>query len=334
MLSIFFVIIGLSVLILVHEWGHFLVARWFGLLVEEFGIGFPPKLFSKKSKGTIFSINAIPLGGFVKIYGENSGLGGNIEHPEKSFAYQAAWKRALIIVAGVAMNFILGWLIISAVFFIGSRPIVLVDLVQDNSPAMTAGFQAGDQILGFDNSEKLVGYIDQNRGKEISLKINRSGKELTFIAVPRTVVEVGQGALGLGLRDAGIPKHGFIESVIKGFAASVSIVVAVVLGLYQAVFSPQQVLGPVGIFDAAVDTGRLGIVYLAQFVALISLNLVVLNLLPIPVLDGGRLLFIIIEKIRGKRFLKETEIKANTIGFGFLIALIILVTIKDIVGLF
>ena len=334
MLSIFFVIIGLSVLILVHEWGHFLVARWFGLLIEEFGIGFPPRLFSKKSKGTIFSINAVPLGGFVKIYGENSGLGGNIEHPEKSFAYQTAWKRALIVIAGVAMNFLLGWLIISVVFFVGSRSLVLVDLVQDSSPAATAGFQTGDQILGFDNSEKLVSYIEQNRGKEISLKINRSGEELTFKAMPRIFTEAGQGALGLGLRDAGIPRHGLFESIVQGFIASVSIVVAVVLGLYQAIFSPQQVLGPVGIFDAAVDTGRLGIIYLAQFVALISLNLVVLNLLPIPALDGGRLLFIIIEKIRGKRFLKETEIKANTIGFGFLIALIVLVTIKDIAGLF
>ena len=332
-MAIFFVIIGLSLLILVHEWGHFLAARFFNLLVEEFGIGFPPRLFSKKFGETLYSINAIPLGGFVRIYGESAGIGGDIENPKKSFVYLDAWKRAVIMLAGVFMNFIFGWLVISAVFFIGSPSVTLIDLVAKNSPAFQAGIQGGDQVLGYESTEEFIAFINQNKGKEIILNIKRNDETLQLTLTPRLNPPKGEGALGIGLLDGGIPKHGFFNSLGKGLVASVTIVTAIFGGLYQVIFSPQNIIGPIGIFDIAINTGELGLIYLFQFLALISLNLVVLNILPIPALDGGRLLFIIIEKIRGKRFSLKTEARANAVGFSFLILLIILVTFKDIAGL-
>lgn len=338
MLSIIFIIIGLSLLILVHEWGHFLAARWFGLLVEEFGIGFPPRLFSKKIKGTIFSFNAIPLGGFVRIYGENAGVGGDIQHLQKSFAYQSAGRRAVIIIAGVLANFLAGWLIISGIFWIGSPSLIKIDLIQPDSPAAIAGLMVGDQILGFESADKLIGHINDNRGGEVALRIKRPGintfEELEIKAAPRISSSPDEGALGVGLQESGIPRRGLITGLWQGLIISLSAIVAIFAGLYQAAFSIQQVLGPVGIVNLAMDTGQLGLIYLFQFLALISLNLAVLNLLPIPALDGGRLLFIAIEKIRGRRFLLGTEVRANVIGFALLIGLIILVTIKDVAGLF
>jgi regulator of sigma E protease len=334
MISIFFVIVGISILILVHEWGHFIAARFFNLLVEEFGIGFPPRLFSKKKGETLYSINAVPLGGFVKIYGESTIQGRSVTDPKRSFVHQPAWKRAIIVSAGVAMNFIFGWIVISAILFMGSPSLILVDLVASDSPASVAGLQQGDQITGFTNADEFVKHIASHKGQEISLNIKRGKEELVTSLTPRTNPPKGEGAVGVALRDAGVPKHGFVESIGKGFLSSVTIVGAVFVGLYQAIFAPQNILGPVGIFDVAVSTGDLGLIYLFQFLALISLNLVVLNILPIPALDGGRLLFIAIEKIRGKKFNLKTEIIANAVGFSFLIILIILITLKDVIGLF
>lgn len=332
--SVILIIIGFSVLVLIHELGHFLAARWFGLRIEEFGIGFPPRLLKKKVKDTIYSINAVPLGGFVKIYGENYGIGGNIRQPEKSFAYQPIWKRGIIIAAGVVMNFILGWLLFSAVFFIGSPKLIIISEVAAGSPAAQAGLMPGDQVLGFETINQLVDYINANKGKFIFLAVKRDNKKITVSAVPRLNPPPQEGALGIVLKEAGIAKQGFIASIWQGLIMSVSVIAAIFAGLYKIVLVPQQIIGPVGIFNLALETGQLGLVYLLQFMALISLNLAVLNILPIPVLDGGRLLFLLIEKIRGKRILLETEMKANAAGFAFLIALVVFITIKDIITLF
>jgi regulator of sigma E protease len=273
------------------------------------------------------------LGGFVKIYGE-SAAAGNLERPERSFANQSAWRRAVVVAAGVAVNFIFGWLILAIVFFVGSPSLIMIDVVAPNSPAALAGFQPGDRVLGYGMAGNLVDFINSHRGEEIVLEIQRGEEILTLAAVPRVTAAAGEGALGIGIRDSGIPKHGFFESIGRGLLTAAALVVAIFGGLYQVIFMPSSIVGPVGIFDIAIDTGRLGLIHLFQFIALISLNLVVLNILPIPALDGGRLLFIILEKVRGRRFLAQTEAMANAIGFTFLILLIISITIKDIAGLF
>ncbi len=327
MLSFLIVLIGLSVLILVHELGHFWAAKWFGVGVEEFGIGFPPKIWAKKIGETIYSLNWIFLGGFVKLYGEFGDAG------PKSFVTQAAGKKIIVIVAGVLMNFIAGWLIMSAVFWLGAPPVIMISQVLPGSPAAVAGLKSGDLVLGYQGPDKLVEFVNSNRGKEIEIKVQRRSDTLNFKVTPRLETPPGEGALGIALQGGGLPRQGFLLGLSQGLINSAAIVGAIFSGLYQIVLAPENIVGPVGIFDIAVSTGQIGWVYVLQLLALISLNLAVLNILPIPALDGGRLLFIIIEKIRGRAFTPYFETKANTFGFAFLITLIVIVTLKDIASL-
>ena len=313
MLSFLIVLIGLSFLILVHELGHFLAAKWFGVPVEEFGIGFPPRALAKKIGETIYSLNYLFLGGFVKLEGEfaNAGPG--------SFISQSAYKKIIIIIAGVAMNFVAGWLVLSAVFWLGTPPIILIDQVLIDSPAQLVGLKTGDLVLGYQDPGRFVEFVNNNKSKEIEVKVQRQAQTLSFQVKPRNDPPPGEGALGIQLRGGGAPPMGFKDGLINGLISSLAIMGAIFAGLYQIVLAPENIVGPVGIFDIAISTGQIGWVYLLQLLALISLNLAVLNILPIPALDGGRLLFVIIEKIRGQAFAPQVENKANTWGFAFLI---------------
>lgn len=333
MISSLLVVAGLSVLIIVHEWGHFLAARYFNLWVQEFGFGFPPKIFSKKRGDTVYSFNLIPLGGFVKIFGENAFDKDSLGTPERSFANQPIKNRTIVVLAGVFMNFIFGWLLLSLFLFIGSPSLIVIDLVNKNSPAESVGLERGDKILGYESVDKLIAFINNNQGQEITLNIGRGNEEFPVKVTPRSNPANGKGALGVGLRDIGVPRHGFFTSLIKGLLASFNLLMVIVVGLYQAVFNPAGLIGPVGIFNVAINTGELGVVYLLQLLSLISLNLVVLNLLPIPALDGGRLLFLFLEKIRGKKFSFKIEARANAISFSLLLFLMIIITVKDIINL-
>lgn len=378
--GIIFVIIFLSVLILVHELGHFLVAKKFGLFVEEFGFGLPPKIWSKKIGETIYSINALPFGGFVKIYGEDG-------HPEKplskdavvspqrgetpldsqtrssdfvgnhacsssetlsqevfqnsrNFASLKIWQRALIISAGVLFNFILGWLVISLVFSIGAPQAVVITDIKDNSPAKEMNLLTGDKIIGFSDTEEFIEYVNENRGKEIILNIERGGEKIDFRIMPRINPPKGEGALGVGLVDAGLPKKNPIESLWEGLKTSVDIVKNIFLALINLIIkafvgkaSLEQITGPVGIVKLTSQAGELGFIYLLQLLAMISLNLAVLNIFPFPALDGGRLVFLGIEKIKGSPLSPKIEKAVNMAGFAFLILLMVIITIKDVIKL-
>ena len=333
-LGVIAVIIFLSILILVHELGHFLLAKKFGLLVEEFGFGLPPRLWGKKIGETVYSINALPFGGFVKIYGEDTDA---ISGGMRDFRNLFVWKRAIIIAAGVLMNFLLGWLVISVVFSIGLPPAVLITDVRPNSPAGGIGLQAGDKIIDFTKVDEFVRYIDQNRGKEITLKIERSGKEISFEATPRINPPVGEGALGIGLVEAGLPKQNIARSFAEGFKASVEMIKAIFIALFNLISRAvvgkatlEQVAGPVGIVKITAQAGSLGFIYLLQLLALISLNLAVINIFPFPALDGGRLLFLLIEKIKGSPLPVKFEKYANAAGMALLLFLMAIITIKDI----
>ena len=337
MLSGLIVVVGLSLLIIIHELGHFWAAKYFGVWVEEFGLGFPPRLFKKKMGETTYSFNAIPLGGFVKMHGEVEVLGGLTDGhsvPEsRTFIKQSPWKRVIIILAGVTMNFLAGWLIISSVFWLGSPPIIIIDSVVKNSPAEAAGLKSGDLILNWD-IQKLITFINQNQSKEITLNIKRGNETLEITVVPRAQIIPGEGALGVILRGGSIPSQNFFVGLYNGLLTSFAVVWAIITGVYQIFITPANIVGPVGIFKVAVGAGEIGLVYVLQLLGLISLNLAVLNILPIPALDGGRLLFIIIEKIRGRAFTVKTEMRANAWGFTLLLTLILLVTVKDVAGLF
>ena len=342
LIGIIFVIIFLSILILIHELGHFLVAKKFGLFVEEFGFGLPPKIWSKKIGETIYSINALPFGGFVKIFGED---GNNLEKlPEserkKNFASLKIWQRALIISAGVLFNFVLGWMVISLVFVIGTPQAVVITDIKKNSPAMEINLKAGDKIIGFVDTNKFIKYINENRGKEVSLNIERGKEKINFNVVPRINPPVGEGSLGVGLVDAGLPKKNPIASIWEGFKTSIELVKNIFLALVdlavKAVIgkaSFEQIAGPVGIIKLTSQAGSLGFIYLLQLLAMISLNLAVLNIFPFPALDGGRLIFLGIEKIKGSPINPKFEKIINTAGFIFLILLMAVITIKDIIKL-
>jgi len=340
---IFILVIGIAILILVHELGHFLVAKLFKVKVEEFGIGFPPRLFSKKKGETRYSFNLLPLGGFVRLYGE-SGSAENLADEKRSFIFQPAWRRVVIIGAGVVMNFLLGWFILSAVFAIGASPkLVIMDVAKD-SPAQTAGFKSGDIISDFRNSQSFIDFIDRHKGEETTLSIERANgagrHQVTVQAVPRQNPPAGEGALGVAISEFGIEKLPLLPSIWEGLKKSIFIIGAIFAALGKLiadVFTGTSAgggfVGPVGIYTVASETARFGILQLFQLIAIISLNLTVLNILPIPALDGGRLLFIIIEKIKGLPVPHRRETLAHAIGFIIMIIILIAVTIHDVINI-
>lgn len=318
---------GLVLLVLVHELGHFAAAKAFGMYVEEFGIGFPPRLLSKKCGETRYSLNLIPLGGFVKLHGELDGSS------PRSFMRQPAWKRAIVLVAGVAMNFIAGSLIFSAVLWMGVPPAVFISDVTPISPAARAGLMRGDIIDGWTDPNAFMAYVKKNRGKGISLSVVRNGVLEKAYVVPRVNAPKGEGALGVSLVGGGAVSAGFWDGLKGGFIMAYGTAWSVVTGLAALVNEPEAIVGPIGIFRVAAGAGAIGFAYVLQLLAVISLNLAVLNLLPIPALDGGRLLFLLIEKVRGKQFSPKFESRAQGLSFALLIILIVAVTAKDVAGL-
>lgn len=375
LLGIILVIIFLSILILVHEFGHFLVAKKFGLWVEEFGFGLPPRIWGKKIGETIYSINALPFGGFVKIYGEDreeakiipketsfeveikeeiaisenrveiatkeSIIERNSDLSNRNFSSLPVIKRAAITVAGVLMNFLLGWLVISIIFNIGIPQAILITDVAQNSPAAEIGLQASDKIIGFSSADAFIKYIDEYRGENVVLKIERGEKEMEIQATPRLNPPAGEGALGIALAEVGLPKQNFFVSAWEGLKNSweiVKIIFITIFNLIKSVFigkaSLEAVTGPVGIVKITAQAGSLGFVYLLQLLALISLNLAVINIFPFPALDGGRLLFLLIEKIKGSPLPVKFERYANAVGMALLLFLMAIITIKDIVKFF
>ncbi len=322
------VFVGLILLVLVHELGHFAAAKAFGMYVEEFGIGFPPRLFSRKRGETRYSLNLIPLGGFVKLHGELDGT------QSRSFMREKAWKRAIVLVAGVVMNFIAGSLIFSAVLWMGVPPAVFISDVTPISPAARAGLMRGDIIDGWTDPNAFMAYIKKNKGKMINLSVTRNGVLEKVTVMPRVYAPKGEGALGVNLVGGGAISAGFWDGLKGGFVMAYGTVWSIIMGLEAIVNEPEAIVGPIGIFRVAAGAGAIGFAYVLQLLAVISLNLAVLNLLPIPALDGGRLVFLLIEKIRRKQFSPKFEMRVQGLSFVFLLLLIVAVTIKDIVGLF
>lgn len=347
MLSAIIVVIGISVLILLHELGHFVAAKKAGLRVEEFGFGFPPRMFGIRRGETLYSFNWLPFGGFVRIYGESKehlnqeALEGKTVDASRSFAHQSALRRSSIILAGIITNFVLGWFILSAVFMIGAAESVVVTQVVPNSPAELAGFMPGDELVGYAKAEDFTLFTGEHRGEPTEFVVARNGEEITIVATPRVETAPGEGALGVGLSQAGFPKLPFFEAIGTAFTTSWSVMGEIVKTFGRMISSLfvhaellEGVVGPVGIFGVAGDLGSIGFVYVLQLIGLISLNLAVLNAMPFPALDGGRFLFIIIEKIKGSPLSPKKEMIFNLTGFGVLLVLMAAITVRDIIRLF
>jgi len=358
MITLIIFILVLGILILAHEWGHFITAKRSGLTVEEFGFGFPPRIFSIKRGETLYSINLLPLGGFVKILGED---GTGPKNP-KSFSSKPVGIRSLITISGVFMNFLLAALLLVIGFYIGLPQIIdknnealaknieiQIVAINSNSPAEKAGIKMGDVIKYVKSGSKNVAIneistlqenINDNKGKEITIAIQR-GKEIFEInAAPRINPPEGEGALGIALAKTGIISYPWYKSFWLGIKSAFIISWEIIKGfgnlLKNLITSgkvPQDISGPVGIAVLTNQAATLGFIYLLQLVAIISLNLAVLNLIPFPALDGGRLLFLGIEKIKGSKVNPKVENAIHSIGIVLLLALVMLITYKDIIKL-
>jgi len=358
---LFFVI--LAVLVLVHEFGHFFAAKRFGVRVDEFGLGFPPKLWSKKVGETVYSVNAIPFGGFVKIFGENPDEDSiNGSDKGRSFVHIAKWKQAIVLASGVFMNVLFAWLLFSIAYLSGMTTIVSgtdAKYIQDahvlilatlpESPAEKAGFLPGDQVRAFaiggatttaPSVDELQAAVKSSEGQALVFDVDRVGEKVYLEVLPEKAAADAY-AIGVSMDQAGkvvLPLH---LAIWEGGKLTVDMFVGIATNLYtlahdallgKADFS--QVSGPVGIARLVGDAGKLGIVYLLSFTAFISLNLAVLNLVPFPALDGGRILFVLIEAIKRSPIKPVIANWTNTVGFGLLILLMLFITYRDIVRLF
>ena len=340
MVDILIFVAVLVFLIVAHEGGHFFLARRFKIFVEEFGIGFPPRLFSRVIKGVRFSINALPLGGFVKIPGEDGSLQDTplqVPQGETLFSEKPIWQRAFVLLGGVVVNFIIGWLCLLIVLSSGVSGEVIVSQVGDNTPAQIAGIVKGDIVSGFDSVEAFTAFIDASRGEEIELSLLRDGEEVSVSVVPRLSPPEGEGALGVGIIATGIEQQPFLKAIGDSFVMSLEIFwsIFVLIGmLIASIFGgpsvAEYITGPVGIFHVTSAASAAGIIPLIYMVGLISINLSAINIVPFPALDGGRLIFLALEKLRGSPVSVRIQQMVNGIAFLLLIGLIIILSIADI----
>ncbi len=330
----------LALLILAHELGHFITAKSSGIKVEEFGIGFPPRLLKVRRGETLYSLNLLPLGGFVKMSGE--------EDPKapRSLASKSVPTRLLVLSAGSLMNALLPILLFSITFMIPHEVVreeVWVKEVAPNSPAAMVGIQPGDVILKIDNHpiqnlSDLQRNITLNLGAEISIQIQRDNSPPEMVrVVPRWNPPPGQGAIGImvGLANPHLvtESYSFWRSIPLGARTTLESFILIkneVTGWFIRGQTP-QLAGPVGIAQVTGEVAKAGIIPLIWFAAFLSINLAIINIFPLPALDGGRVMFVLLEVIRrGKRIRPGREALIHLIGFVVLISLILLVTYFDI----
>jgi regulator of sigma E protease len=346
----------LSVLVLIHEAGHFFVAKFFGIKVEEFGFGLPPRIFGKKIGETVYSLNLLPIGGFVKLYGEDEAGSGSIKLKQKevkkdldrAFFAKPVWQRALVVFAGVFMNFVLAVVIISVLFsFVGVQTPgdkVTVDAVVKNAPAEKAGLKTGDIILSANkvsitSSEQLVSLARKHLGEKLNLRIKDKGLMIKEVEVtPRKVFPANEGPMGIAISQNVItrkypwyqaPFVGTFEALKQTWLIASGLIMMVVQLVTQGSV-PQGVAGPIGIAQLTGIVLKISPAAVLSLVSLLSLNLAIVNLLPIPALDGGRLFFILIEGIFRKKVNKKFEERAHMIGMLVLLGLIALITLHDL----
>jgi regulator of sigma E protease len=371
--TIIIFIIVLSVIVFAHELGHFVSARIFGLKPREFGFGMPPRIFGiyrstsgkwktvwgKKNVSdaadTIYSLNALLLGGFVNL-GEDDIETVNPNH----FINKKSWQKAIILSAGVFMNIILAALLFSFGYLFGmptqteelsAKAIVRHEQIQVyevylDSPAEKAGLKSGDTILAIDGElvntdANLADYFVSKENQSVSLQIKHLNEEQEIVVVPEKRVDTNQPGIGISYISTGLVRYPWYLAIIKGFGAAFAMFWAIIVafcGLIKSLFVGSdlavQVTGPVGIANITGQMARLGFAYLVQFTAFISLNLALINFLPFPALDGGRVLFLAIEKITGRPVKRQVEAAIHNFGFILLLILFAVVTLRDIIKLF
>lgn len=351
LLTVIVFLLILSVLVLVHELGHFLAAKKFGIYVEEFGFGLPPRLIGKKIGETIYSINWLPFGGFVKLYGEEGedAKAKKSIKKDRAFYTRPVWQRVIVIAAGVAMNFVLALVVISYIFTQGvmvPTNRVHIEKIIEGSPADIAGLAKGDIILEIENTsitktEDLINTTKKYLGKEITLVILRNAKEERISLTPRQDFPADQGPMGVSISSFEEKKYAWNEAPVEGLKQSIVLTNELVKGIGKTLWKlitfqnvSKDVAGPIGIAQMTGEAIKFGRNAVLEMLGLLSLNLAIINILPFPALDGGRLLFVVIEGITGKRVKTNWERYIHQAGMAILLLLIVLVTVNDLVRIF
>ncbi len=360
-MTIILFLIVLAALIFCHELGHFAFAKLFGIRVDEFAIGFPPKVFGWKRGETEYSLNMIPLGGYVKIFGEDpDDESMNGPDSSRSFVNASEWKQIVVLLSGIIMNIVFAWLLISISFNLGlltsiedqykdkaqNVSVMILSILKD-SPSDKAGLKEGDRVLSIESgSIKIVSptvveiqktIAESKNNIKIDYKRENATGTLNMIATEGTVKEIG-----ISMALVGSVKFGFFQSFYEGAKLTAIETKNITKGLYGFIGDAfrgksgllSQVTGPVGIAGMVGQASDLGISYLLGFIAMISINLAMLNLVPFPALDGGRVLFVLIEIVIRRRIKPVIANWLNLIGFGLLISLMLFITYKDVLRLF
>ena len=363
-MTTFLIFIGvLSVLVLVHEFGHFWFAKKSGMKVEEFGFGFPPRLFAYKKGETEYSINLIPFGGFVKIFGED----GNERDNGHAFTAKSFWWKMAVVLAGVGMNMLLAVVLLWIVNVVGIRAVINdpAEIATDNlrdvkvqvarvapgSPIEQAGVRPLDELIAVSVAEGaretisspaiLHGFVESHIGQPLKLEVRRGDETIVYDLTPRQNPPEGEGRLGVQMAHTGVASFPIHTAFTRALLYTYSITIqtlqgygSIVYGLLTTAKLSADVSGPVGIAVITRQASDIGFAYLLQFMAAISINLAVLNSLPLPALDGGRALLRVFERLRGRPLSKRIEGYIHTGGFALLLAFMIYVTVKDVIKFF
>ena len=350
----------LSVLVFVHEFGHYTMARIIGVKVEEFGFGIPPRIFGKKIKGTIYSINWLPIGGFVRLAGEDEEDEPHTKEEMKNksqyFWARSRRERAMILLSGVFMNFLLAVCITSVLLIRGvvePTNIVRVEMVTIGSPAEAVGIKVQDIVksitvmdpLGkreqkIENPDVLIATVKAHAGEMILVTLIRDGKEMSMTAIPRKDPPAGEGALGIAISNLEKKVYPWYQAPIRAVAINAERMWMMVSSLGNLLFRlvtggkmvAGEISGPVGIAQVTGQAVKYGIDAVLEFASILSLNLALLNVLPFPALDGGRLLFVVLDKF-GKKARPQIERTIHQVGMLFLLGLLVLITINDVLRL-
>jgi len=373
-MTVIIFIILLAVLVFVHELGHFLIAKKFGIRVDEFGIGFPPRLWSFKRGETVYSFNLIPFGGFVKIFGENpqeENIEENIteetitiEERHRNLSFKARPIQGAVLAGGILFNIIFAWLLISVGFMFGmptstssalrekiENPKLIVAGVYPNSPASEAGLKFGDHVLSIrsesgkifegGSAEDGTAFIMEESNGKLYISYERSGENKIAEVTPALGIIKDRRAIGITMDEIGTLKLPIHKAFIEGGIATARLtrIITVDLGTFiKDAFTGNadlaQITGPIGIAGLVGEARDMGIAYLISFAAFISLNLAIINLIPFPALDGGRLLFLAIEGIKRSPINPKVANALNGAGFALLILLMLVITYNDVIRLF
>ncbi len=346
-LSIIYFLLILGLIVLVHEFGHFIFAKMFGIYVYEFSIGMGPKILSKKGKKgeTYYSIRAIPLGGYVSLAGEGSDEDKKVS-PDRLLQSKPAWQRFLVMFFGAGNNFILALILLFSIgiFFGSVDQSPYISAVSPDYPAYEAGLQANDKVLKINNHK--ISSIDDislyitlaNKDKPIEFVVEKQNGNVETYQVKTKKIKTEEGnTYVVGITMEGKQQKGFVASIKYCFSKMKSIFkqMFVVIGnLITGGLSINSLSGPVGIYNIVDQQAKTGLANMLYLIAYLSINVGVINLIPLPAFDGGRILFLIIEKLKGSPVKASTENLIHNIGFILLLALMIYVTIHDIITIF